>query len=75
MVLHAKSLPDDWRWAVFAGLEEAMALMEQLPVKVRAMREDTVFYPYEPVMEIEGRYQDFCVYETALLERNAHIGG
>ena len=63
----AKSLPDDWRWAVFAGLEEAMALMKRLPVKVRAMREGTVFYPYEPVMEIEGRYQDFCVYETALL--------
>jgi len=31
------------------------------------MGEGTVFYPYEPVMEIEGRYQDFCVYETAIL--------
>src|SRR5512136_2034731 len=63
----AKDLPDDWEWAIFAGLEEAMLLMKQLPVKVRAMREGTVFCPYEPVMEIEGRYQDFCVYETALL--------
>jgi nicotinate phosphoribosyltransferase len=63
----AKSLPDDWPWAVFAGLEEAMYLMKHLPIKVRAMREGTVFYPYEPVMEIEGRYQDFCVYETAIL--------
>lgn len=51
----------------FAGLEEAMYLMKQLPIKGRAMREGTVFYPYEPVMEIEGNYQDFCVYETALL--------
>ncbi len=63
----AKSLPDNWPWAVFAGLEEAMYLMKHLPIKVRAMREGTVFYPYEPVMEIEGRYQDFCVYETAIL--------
>jgi nicotinate phosphoribosyltransferase len=31
------------------------------------MKEGTVFYPLEPVMEIEGRYQDFCIYETALL--------
>ncbi|MEW6419736.1 MAG: nicotinate phosphoribosyltransferase [Nitrospirota bacterium] len=63
----AKSLPEDWPWAISAGLEEAMYLMKHLPIKVRAMREGTVFYPYEPVMEIEGRYQDFCVYETAIL--------
>ncbi len=63
----AKSLPEDWKWAVFAGMEEIAYLLKYLPVKVRAMKEGTVFYPYEPVMEVEGRYQDFCVYETALL--------
>ncbi|MEW6067016.1 MAG: nicotinate phosphoribosyltransferase [Nitrospirota bacterium] len=63
----AKNLPENWQWAIFAGLEEAMYLMKHLPIKVRAMKEGTVFYPYEPVMEIEGRYQDFCVYETAIL--------
>ncbi len=63
----AKNLPDDWAWAVFAGLEEALHLMGRLPVKVRAMREGTFFFPFEPVMEIEGKYQDFCVYETAIL--------
>jgi nicotinate phosphoribosyltransferase len=63
----AKSLPANWPWALFAGLEEAMYLMKHLPIKVRAMKEGTVFYPYEPVMEIEGRYRDFCVYETAIL--------
>ncbi len=63
----AKNLPDEWSWAIFAGLDEAMYLMKRLPVKVRAMREGTVFYPFEPVMEIQGRYQDFCLYETALL--------
>lgn len=63
----AKSLPFGWPWAVFTGLEEALYLMKHLNIKVRAMQEGEVFYPYEPVMEIEGRYQDFCVYETAIL--------
>ncbi len=63
----AKGLPENWPWAVFAGLEEVLYLLERLPVRLRAMREGTVFYPYEPVMEIEGRYQDFCIYETAIL--------
>lgn len=63
----AKSFPDRWQWAVLAGMEEIAFLVKNLPVKVRALREGTVFYPYEPVMEIEGRYQDFCVFETALL--------
>lgn len=63
----AKDLPQGWRWGVFAGLEEVLELAKGLPIKLRSMREGTVFYPYEPVMEIEGRYQDFCVYETAFL--------
>jgi nicotinate phosphoribosyltransferase len=63
----AKNLPENWPWAIFAGLEEAVYLMKHLRIKVRSMKEGAVFYPYEPVMEIEGRYRDFCVYETALL--------
>jgi nicotinate phosphoribosyltransferase len=63
----AKNLPDNWPWAVLAGIEESAYLMKNLPVKVRSMKEGSVFYPYEPVIEIEGMYLDFCVYETALL--------
>lgn len=63
----AKSLPDQWPWAVLAGLDEVAHLLKDLPVKVRAMKEGTVFYPHQPVLEIEGYYQDFCVYETAIL--------
>jgi nicotinate phosphoribosyltransferase len=63
----AKNLPANWPWALYTGVGEAMELMQHLQVKVRAMREGSVFYPFEPVMEIEGRYQDFCVYETAIL--------
>jgi nicotinate phosphoribosyltransferase len=63
----AKSLPSGWEWAVLAGTEEVLHILKKLRVKARALREGTVFYPYEPVLEIEGRYQDFCVFETALL--------
>lgn len=63
----AKSLPDEWNWAVLAGLEEVIQLLKDLPIKVRAMKEGTIFYPNQPVLEIEGYYQDFCVFETAIL--------
>ena len=63
----AKCLSDGWKWALFTGIDEALPLMQRPRIKVRAMQEGTLFRPYEPVMEIEGRYQDFCVYETALL--------
>ncbi len=63
----AKTLPESWQWGVFAGLEEVLYLIKDMPIRLRALREGTVFYPFEPVMEIEGNYQDFCVFETALL--------
>lgn len=63
----AKSFPEGWKWAVFAGLQEALELLKNMPVKVRAIPEGSIFYPFEPVVEIEGKYQDFCIYETALL--------
>jgi nicotinate phosphoribosyltransferase len=63
----AKNLPEEWKWALFTGIDESLPLLKHLRIKVRAMKEGSVFYPYEPVMEIEGRYQDFCVYETAIL--------
>lgn len=63
----AKDLPGEWSWAILAGLEEVVSLLKDLPVKVRAMKEGTVFYPNQPILEIEGYYQDFCVFETAIL--------
>ncbi len=63
----AKSLPQHWPWGILAGLEEAINLLKTLPVRVRAFPEGTVFRPWEPVLEIEGHYLDFAVYETALL--------
>lgn len=63
----AKKLPHDGKWALLAGLEEAAEILKELNVTVRAMPEGTLFQPYEPVLEIEGRYLSFGAYETTLL--------
>ena len=63
----AKALPAHWPWAVFAGVEECAAIFKDLPVDVRIMKEGTIFHPYEPVMEIRGKYLDFGRYETTIL--------
>ncbi|WP_456468743.1 nicotinate phosphoribosyltransferase [Archaeoglobus sp.] len=54
-------------WGVFAGLNDALKLLEGLPVDVYAMPEGSVFFPHEPVMTIVGNYLDFARYETSLL--------
>jgi nicotinate phosphoribosyltransferase len=63
----AKQLPEDYGWGVFAGIEEAAELLKDLKVSVRAMEEGMIFRVFEPVMEIEGRYTNFGLYETFLL--------
>jgi len=63
----AKSLPDGWEWAVLAGMAEVEHLLQGIEVNVRAMREGEVFRAMEPVLEIEGSYRAFGVYETAAL--------
>ena len=64
-----KSLPEGYPWAILAGSGEFLALLERLrlALNVRAVREGTLFGPHQPVIEIEGYYLDFCIYETALL--------
>lgn len=63
----AKKLPCEWPWAVLAGIEECVELFKNLKISVRAMKEGTVFYPYQPVLELEGMYSDFGLYETTFL--------
>src|SRR6059036_2269999 len=65
--VYLKALPEDWDWAVLAGVEEAAALLEGVPVTARAMDEGTVFAPYQPVLTLDGVYVDWAQYETALL--------
>jgi nicotinate phosphoribosyltransferase len=63
-----KSFPQpDWHVGVLAGIEEAAALLEGLPVDVWAMDEGTLFGAHEPVLVIEGTYVEWAQYETALL--------
>jgi nicotinate phosphoribosyltransferase len=63
----AKRFPEDYGWGVLTGIDEAAYLLKDLKVNVRAMREGTVFRAFEPVMEIEGMYSEFGLYETSLL--------
>ena len=69
------SLPHGWKWGVLAGIEEVAKLLEGLPVNVYAMPEGTIFHPYEPVLQIEGFYEKFGVYETALLGMLSQASG
>ncbi len=66
-------LPSGYNWAVFAGLEEALRLLEGKPVDVYALPEGTIFTARDvkgipiPVMFIEGDYMEFAIYETPTL--------
>jgi nicotinate phosphoribosyltransferase len=65
--IRASALPGDWGWGLFAGLEEALWLLDDRGVEVRALSEGSVFFPEEPVLVLSGRYADFGSLETALL--------
>ncbi len=65
--IHAYSLPKGYSWAIFAGLEEALWLLEGKNINVYAVPEGTLFRYGYPLMLIEGPYAEFAVYETALL--------
>jgi len=67
MEVMAKKLPEPNEWAVFMGLEEALTLLEGLPVTVRALPEGTFFHPFQPVLSLEGKYLDFGQMETTIL--------
>ncbi|MDR1954999.1 MAG: nicotinate phosphoribosyltransferase, partial [Candidatus Methanoplasma sp.] len=67
------SLPRDWEWAVFCGLEEVIRLAEGQPISISAVPEGTVFRTRTadsvrvPLMNVFGAYSDFGVLETAIL--------
>src|SRR2546425_10169000 len=69
----APTLPQDWTWGVFAGLDEVVRLLEGREVALWAAPEGTVFTPRThrgvpvPLMAIEGPYAEFAIYETPAL--------
>jgi len=70
--LHTYGLPKGYEWAVFAGLEEALKILENKPVNVYAMPEGTLFKPLEPLMVIEGPAKHIIPFETAVLGALRH---
>ncbi len=77
----ASSLPKDWRWAVFSGLDEVLALLEGKDIDIYSMPEGTIFRPegengvLTPIFFIEGPYKEFCIYETPILGFICHPSG
>jgi nicotinate phosphoribosyltransferase len=64
----------DGRFRLLAGLKDAAALLEGLPVDVDAIPEGRLV-DGGPVMRVEGRYRDFARYETSLLGFLSHATG
>ncbi len=67
MEFHTTNLPRGYEWAVYAGLEEVLNLLKGKPVTVYSLPEGTLFKAGEPLMIIEGYYNDFAIYETPIL--------
>jgi len=69
MEVRAKELPNGSAWAIFAGLEEALLMLERLnaPLEVRSIEEGTIFGPGDAVFSVSGPYRAICAHETPLL--------
>ncbi len=61
-------------FSVVAGLKDVAALLEGQPIDVDALPEGTLF-DGGPVLQIEGPYRSFAVFETALLGFLSHASG
>ncbi len=66
-------LPDNYKWAIFGGLEEAVELLKGKKVDLYAIPEGTLFRSRDingilvPVMYIVGDYVEYTIYETPIL--------
>lgn len=64
---HVYGLPRGWGWAVFAGLEDALRLLEGRMVNIYSVPEGTIFRSTEPILVVEGPVGEILDLETALL--------
>lgn len=62
-----KHLPENYNWAVFTGLGEALQLFENKKVDIWSLPEGSPFYVREPILSIKGKYLEFAAMETPLL--------
>lgn len=63
------------RSGVVAGIEEALNLLETKDVQVWAVDEGSVMDKKEVVMKIKGSYEDFGIFETAILGAMSNSSG
>lgn len=76
MELFTKSFPDkNYLFGVLLGVYEIAKLLEGLPIDVYAMEEGEIFFPYEPVVQVIGKYRDFARYETSILGFVSFLSG
>ncbi|MEM2217373.1 MAG: nicotinate phosphoribosyltransferase [Thermofilaceae archaeon] len=77
----ASAIPHRYKWVIYAGLREALTLLEGRNISVYSIPECTLFYPVDvnkvktPVLAVEGPYEEFAVFETALLGFLASASG
>ncbi len=65
--IHNYGLPKGYRWAVYAGLEEVLAILKGRDITVYSLPEGTLFREYYPLMVLEGDVCEIVCYETAVL--------
>lgn len=74
-------LPREWPWAVLTGVEEALRLMEGKDIDIWGLPEGTIFPSRTqsgvklPVLNIEGPYAEYCIFETPMLGFLCHSTG
>ncbi|MDW5562744.1 MAG: nicotinate phosphoribosyltransferase [Methanomassiliicoccus sp.] len=79
--LTVAKLPREWPWAVLTGIEEALRLMEGKGVDIWGLPEGTLFPSRTqsgiklPVLNIEGPYSEYCIFETPMLGFLCHSTG
>lgn len=75
------SLPRDWKWGVFCGLEEALRFMEGRDVDIWGVSEGTIFPARTqsglklPLLSLEGKYAEYCLPESPFLGFMCHATG
>lgn len=63
------------RDGIFAGVEETLNLLEKKDVKVWALDKGSKMNRKEVVMRIKGAYEDFGIFETAILGAMSNSSG
>jgi len=65
--IHTYGLPRGYKWAVYTGVEEVLALLEGKNITFYTVPEGTIFKDLYPLAIVEGRICDIIELETAIL--------